>query len=128
MQGQRVGRYVLGPEIASGGMASVHLGRMFGKRGFGKTVAMKRLHPRYGRDPEFVTLFQDEARVTSALTHPNIVMMLDVLDEENELYLVMEYVHGASLSQIHAGPPGQSPLPLRITAGIVAAMLDGLHA
>jgi eukaryotic-like serine/threonine-protein kinase len=128
MQGRRIGRYVLGPEIASGGMASVHLGRMLGRGGFGKTVAMKRLHAQYGRDPEFVTLFQDEARVTSALTHANIVMTLDVLEELNELYLVMEYVHGASLSQIHRRLAEQNPVPLRIGVGIIAAMLDGLHA
>ncbi|MDF2693910.1 MAG: Serine/threonine protein kinase [Labilithrix sp.] len=128
MQGGRVGRYVLGPEIASGGMASVHLGRMLGRGGFGKTVAMKRLHAQYGRDPEFVTLFQDEARVTSALTHANIVMTLDVLEENDELYIVMEYVHGASLSQILGRKPGQMPIPLRISVGIIAAMLDGLHA
>ncbi|MBN9165417.1 MAG: protein kinase [Myxococcales bacterium] len=128
MQGRRVGRYVLGPEIASGGMASVHLGRMLGRGGFGKTVAMKRLHAQYGRDPEFMTLFQDEARVTSALTHANIVMTLDVLEELDELYLVMEYVHGASLSQILRRLADQNPVPLRIGVGIIAAMLDGLHA
>lgn len=128
MEGRRVGRYVLGPEIALGGMASVHLGRMLGRGGFGKTVAMKRLHAQYGRDPELVTLFQDEARVTAALTHANIVMTLDVLEELNDLYLVMEYVHGASLSQIFRRLADQNPVPLRIGVGIIAAMLDGLHA
>lgn len=128
MQGRRIDRYILGPEIAVGGMASVHLARMLGKGGFGKTVAMKRLHAQYGRTPEFVTLFQDEARVTSALSHPNVVMTLDVLEDESELYLVMEYVHGAALSQILRPRPGQEAPPLRIAAGIVAAMLDGLHA
>ncbi len=126
--GRRIGRYVLGPAIATGGMASVHLARMLGKGGFGKTVAIKRLHAQYAREPEFVTLFQDEARVTSGLTHANIVMTLDVLEDEldSELCLVMEYVHGASLSQIQR--TGENPLPLRIGVGILAAMLDGLHA
>ncbi|AKU96195.1 Serine/threonine protein kinase [Labilithrix luteola] len=128
MQGRRIDRYILGPEIAVGGMASVHLARMLGKGGFGKTVAMKRLHAQYGRAPEFVTLFQDEARVTSGLTHPNVVMTLDVLEDDDELYLVMEYVHGAALSQILRPRQGQAPPPLRIAVGIVAAMLDGLHA
>lgn len=128
MQGRRIDRYILGPEIAVGGMASVHLARMLGKGGFGKTVAMKRLHAQYGRTPEFVTLFQDEARVTSALSHPNVVMTLDVLEDQDELYLVMEYVHGAALSQILRPRPGQEAPPLRIAVGIVAAMLDGLHA
>lgn len=125
--GRRIQRYVLGPEIASGGMASVHLARMLRGTGFGKTVAVKRLHAQYGRDPEAASLFLDEARVTSGLSHPNIVMTLDVLEEQDELYLVMEYVHGASFSQIMRATDG-GRLPARVGAGIVAAMLDGLHS
>lgn len=129
MEGHQIGRYVLGAEIASGGMASVFLGRMRGPAGFGKTVALKRLHTQYARDGEFVKMFHDEARLTSGLSHPNIVMTLDVLEEEDSLYLVMEYVHGASLTQIvKRADPEQKPVPLRITTGIIASMLDGLHA
>lgn len=127
MEGRRIGRYVIGPDIAWGGMASVHLGRMHGPKGFGKTVALKCLHAQYARDPEFVKMFHDEARVTSGLTHANIVMTLDVIEETDALYLVMEYVHGASLAQIQKHAPG-GKLPLRIALGIIVGLLDGLHA
>lgn len=125
MESRRIGRFIIGPEIASGGMATVHLGRMVGPKGFGKTVALKRLHHKLLADEEFVKMFHDEARVTSGLTHANIVMTLDVLEDGEDLFLVMEYVHGASLAQIQREA---GSVPLRISAGIVSAMLDGLHA
>src|SRR5215467_13364719 len=57
-----VGRYLLYGEIASGGMATVHFGRLQGAAGFARSVAIKRLHPQYARDPDFVEMFLDEAR------------------------------------------------------------------
>ena len=53
-RGRRVGRYVVHDRIAAGGMATVHLGRLLGAAGFARTVAIKRLHDQYARDPEFV--------------------------------------------------------------------------
>src|SRR5215208_33452 len=58
-----VGRYALYGEIASGGMATVHFGRLQGPVGFSRTVAIKRLHPQFAKDPEFVSMFLDEARL-----------------------------------------------------------------
>ena len=46
-----VGRYALYNEIAAGGMATVHIGRLLGPVGFARTVAVKRLHPQYAKDP-----------------------------------------------------------------------------
>ena len=56
-----IGRYALHGEIASGGMATVHLGRLLGQVGFSRTVAIKRLHAHFAEDPEFVSMFLDEA-------------------------------------------------------------------
>ena len=110
-------------------MASVVLGRMRGPAGFGKTVAIKRLHPQFAKDPEFVSMFLDEARVTSGLSHTNIVSTLDVLEEPGELLLVMEYVHGAALSTVlKALRDRQETMPSRIAATIMAGALHGLHA
>src|ERR1700728_3744145 len=49
-----IGRYLLYGEIASGGMATVHFGRLNGPAGFARTVAVKRLHPQFARDPDFL--------------------------------------------------------------------------
>ena len=87
-----LGRYALFDEIAAGGMATVHLGRMLGPVGFSKTVAIKCLHPHLARDPEFVSMFLDEARVAARIQHPNVVATLDVVATDDELFLVMESI------------------------------------
>ena len=60
-------------EIASGGMATVHLGGCSAPAGFARTVAIKRLHPQFAKDPEFVAMFLDEARLAARIAHPNVV-------------------------------------------------------
>src|SRR6266487_4257140 len=74
-----IGRYVLFGEIAAGGMATVHFGRLNGPVGFSRTVAIKRLHPQYAKDPEVVAMLLDEARLASRMQHPNVVTRLRVV-------------------------------------------------
>ena len=73
---QVLGRYVLFEQFASGGMASVHLGRQRGAGGFARTVAIKRLHPSRAGEPEFVAMLLDEARLAARIHHPNVVTTL----------------------------------------------------
>jgi serine/threonine protein kinase len=124
-----VGRYIVYGEIASGGMATVHFGRLTGVAGFARSVAIKRLHPQYARDPDFVKMFLDEARLAARIAHPNVVSTLDVVSVEEELLLVMDYVRGVSLAQLLriARVRGERIPPL-ITTGIMAGVLHGLHA
>src|SRR5215813_12362627 len=124
-----VGRYALYGEIASGGMASVHFGRLLGPVGFCRTVAIKRLHPQFAKDPEFVSMFLDEARLAGRIQHPNVVATLDVVPLEGELFLVMEYVQGESLSRLMRTlrMTGQR-IPPRIVTSIMTGVLSGLHA
>src|SRR6202167_6019827 len=114
-----IGRYVLYGEIASGGMATVHFGRLSGPAGFSRTVAIKRLHAQYAKDPEFVAMFMDEARLAARIHHPNVVATLDVVAREGELFLVMEYVPGESLSKLikYAARQGE-PIDPRIAVSI----------
>src|SRR5438034_9928350 len=98
-----LGRYALYGKLAAGGMAAVHFGRLLGPAGFSRTVAIKRLHAQYAKDPEFVSMFLDEARLAARIRHPNVVPTLDVVATSGELFLVMEYVQGESLARlIHA--------------------------
>jgi serine/threonine-protein kinase len=124
-----VGRYVLHGEIASGGMATVYFGRLQGAAGFTRSVAIKRLHPQFAKDPDFVAMFVDEARLAARIAHPNVVSTLDVVSYADELLLVMEYVHGASLSRLTKvlAQRGER-MPPRIVASIVCGVLHGLHA
>lgn len=126
---RQIGRYALHGEIASGGMATVHLGRLLGPVGFSRTVAVKRLHPQFAKDPEFVSMFLDEARLAARIRHPNVVATLDVVATEGELFLVMDYVQGESLSKlIRLAHQSGCGIPARIVAGIVVGALHGLHA
>ena len=124
-----VGRYALHDEIAAGGMATVHFGRLLGQAGFSRTVAIKRLHAQFAKDPEFVAMFMDEARLAARIHHPNVVATLDVVARDGELFLVMEYVPGESLSKLvkYAARRGE-PIEPRIAVSIVAGFLHGLHA
>jgi eukaryotic-like serine/threonine-protein kinase len=123
------GRYALYDKIATGGMATVHLGRLLGPIGFSRTVAIKRMLPQFVSDLGFVSMFVDEARLASRIRHPNVVPTLDVVAQRNELFLVLEYVHGETLSQIiKALSEKQERIPPAFAASIVCGMLHGLHA
>lgn len=125
----RVGRYSVYDAIASGGMGSVHLARLTGSHGFGKIVAIKRLHGKLAKNQDLVADFAQEARLGARIRHPNVVPVSDVVFERGELYLVMDYVHGVSLATLtrHAKLEAK-PLPLNVALSIVVSVLDGLSA
>jgi eukaryotic-like serine/threonine-protein kinase len=123
------GRYAIHDEIAAGGMATVHLGRVLGSFGFTSTVAIKRLYPQLAKDPEFVAMLFDEARLASRVRHPNVVRVLDVFAEGGDLCLVMEYVEGESLSQLcRMALERKLDIPVPVAVSIVSAILHGLQA
>ena len=106
----RLGPYELLRRIATGGMAEVYLARRGGPHGFKKIVAVKRILPQYARDPDFVAMFVDEARLAGRIKHPNVVPTLDVVAAQGELFLVMEYVQGESFARLlHVTKSNGSP-------------------
>jgi serine/threonine-protein kinase len=122
-----VGRYSLHGRIAAGGMATVYLGRMSGAVGFTRVVAVKRMLPRFARDPDFVAMFLDEAALASRVQHPNVVPTLDVVAEQGEVFIVMEYVRGQSLGAL-LNAAQHTGVPVDIAASIICGVLAGLHA
>jgi len=125
----RIGRYTLYDVVATGGMAKVHIGRMESAAGVTRTVAVKRVHPHFATDPDFASMFFDEARLSLRIQHPNVVPTFDVVAEDGELLLVMDYIHGDVLSSLlrQAQKEG-SAVPPRIASGIIGGVLAGLHA
>lgn len=122
------GRYETLKQLAAGGMATVHLGRALGVGGFERLVAIKLMHQHIAAEPEFVSMFLDEARLAARIRHPNVVPTLDVQESPDGLFLVMEYIEGASLHQIlkaAGGLPGSMPLP--IVLRVMIDTLAGLH-
>lgn len=127
--GRVVGRYVLFDELASGGMATVHLGRVVGAAGFSRTVAIKRLHPHFAKDPDFRAMILDEARIVSRIQHTHVIPTIDVVEEGEDVLLVMEYVHGEPASRLmRAARITGKRLPAYVVITIVAQALYGLHA
>src|SRR5882724_7145805 len=124
-----LGRYAVYGEIAAGGMATVYIGRLRGPVGFARRVAVKSLHPQLAKDPDFLSMFLDEARLVGHIQHSNVVPVLDVISVEGELHLVMEYVEGESLSRVLRCSKNQKQVtPVAIAVGVMIGVLDGLHA
>ncbi|MEZ4442632.1 MAG: protein kinase [Polyangiaceae bacterium] len=124
---QKFGRYEALHRIASGGMATVYLGRTRGAGGFERLVALKVMHEHIAHDPTFSAMFLDEARLAAGIRHPNVVPTLDVASDGR--YLVLEYVEGASLHAVltRLRKAGER-LPLDVALRIFVDALSGLHA
>jgi hypothetical protein len=122
-------RYEVLGLLATGGMASVLYGRLKGPTGFAREVAIKRLHPHFASEPDFLQMFIDEAHICARLSHANIVSALDVIDTPPDLCLVMEYVHGAALDALlHAARTRSQAVPVPVAIALLSGVLHGLHA
>ncbi|MBL8952205.1 MAG: serine/threonine protein kinase [Myxococcaceae bacterium] len=122
------GAYTLLAELGEGGMAQVFLARKSGPGGFAKLHVIKRILPALGKEPEFVQMFLDEARLAARFEHPNVVQVYSLGDAEGSLYLEMEYLAGQSVAGLvrEAVRQGVS-VPPTFSARIVADACDGLH-
>jgi len=129
---QRLGRYRLCFELASGGMATVFLARAEGPGGFEKLVALKRIHPHLAKQRAFVEMFLDEARIASRISHPNVCSVIDFGEARGTYFLTMEYLVGEPLSRVlRALSRGPRELRKRLpafAARIVADAAEGMHA
>ena len=127
--GMVLGRYELLLPIAQGGMATVWAARQKGSRGFQKTVAIKTMLPTLSDDPQFEQMFLDEAALAAKIHHPNVAEILDLGEQDEILYLVMEWVDGEALSIVHkAARKNNTQLPLRIALRVGVQACAGLHA
>jgi serine/threonine protein kinase len=125
----QIGRYRLDSLIAVGGMGSIHFGVLTGAAEFSRLVAIKRLHPQLATDPLFRVRFVEEARLNARVLHSNVVQLLDVVQAEDELWLIMEYVDGVTLHSLQSEiSTARRLLPLDVVAGVMGGVLEGLHA
>ena len=126
--GATLGRYEILMPIARGGMASVWAGRMQGTRGFSRIVAIKTMLPDISDDPDFQTMFLDEARVAARIKHPNVVQIIDLGEQDDVIYLVMDWVEGDTLGALQKAAKPLGGIPLPIVLRIAQQALAGLHA
>jgi serine/threonine-protein kinase len=124
-----LGRYELLVPIASGGMATVWAARQRGTRGFNKTVAIKTMLPTLSDDAQFEQMFLDEAALAARIHHPNVAEILDLGEQDETLYIVMEWVDGEALSVLHkAARKNDSHIPLRLALRVAIQACAALHA
>jgi serine/threonine protein kinase len=80
-------------------MANVYLAVVEGRGGFSKLIVLKVMRASLARDPNLVTLFMEEGRLASRLSHPNVVQTHEVGEDDGHFYLAMEYLDGQSQRQ-----------------------------
>lgn len=102
--------YQLDKLVGTGGMGEVHKATQLS---LGRTVAVKLLNPELAKDPSFIARFQKEAAALAALSHPNIVSIVDKGKTDTTYYLVMEFVDGPSLRELIRAPELDVPGALR---------------
>src|SRR4051795_3409367 len=89
-------RYELEELVGTGGMSSVYRAH---DRLLDRQVALKVLHQQYTEDEDYVERFRREARAVAALSHPNIVTVIDRGEHEGRPFIVFEYVDGENLKK-----------------------------
>jgi eukaryotic-like serine/threonine-protein kinase len=121
------GRYELIRRLGTGGMAEVHLAKQQGASDFEKIVAIKTILPHLTGVTQVLELFVDEARIAAQLDHANIVRIYDFGKSADMPFIVMEYVHGTSLSELmrRCAQSGRT-LPLDIALYVMRCVCRGL--
>lgn len=115
------GRYELLEKIGEGGMSYVYKARC---RTLDRMVAVKILKSEYLNDSGFIDKFNTEALAAAQLSHPNIVNIFDVGQQDDIYYIVMEYVEGKTLKELIEE---EAPLEVEKAIDIAIMICDGIH-
>jgi eukaryotic-like serine/threonine-protein kinase len=94
---------------------------------FERLFAVKRPRPELASEDEVRAMFLDEARIAGLIRHPNVVSIVDVGEDRDGPFAVMEFVDGISVASLLAKPEAQ-PLPIEIPLRIALSVAEGLHA
>ncbi len=125
----RIGRYEVLGKLATGGVAEIYLGRMTGPREMSRVVVLKRLNPGLSEHSVVKRDFLHEARLMLRLSHPNLVSVYDVGEDDAGLFLAMEWVRGASLRRLieASGKRGDGGMPIPLVVSLFADLAGALH-
>ncbi|GAB7388087.1 serine/threonine protein kinase PrkC [Bacillaceae bacterium] len=122
MLGKRLGgRYKLEECVGEGGMAVVYKARDIL---LNRTVAVKVLRPQFGHDEEFIRRFRREAQAAASLSHPNVVSIYDIGEDNDIHFIVMEYIEGCTLKELIKK---QAPLDVEQAVHIAIEICDALE-
>ena len=127
-RGVQIGKYQVITRLSVGGMAELFLGFTAGPGGFRKYVAIKRILPNVRTNEQFGRMFLDEARITAAFNHPNITQVYELGQEEDGLYLAMEFIAGQDLDHLSAACRRRNePVPLGMSLSVMRDVCQALH-
>ncbi len=126
---RRIGRYDVVGLLATGGMAEIFLGKLVGPNEFERPVVIKRILPHLARNAEFVEMFLNEARIVAGIRHANVVHVQELCREDDDLFLVMEYIEGESVGGVMRRVwTRDETVGFALAAHVIAEACAGLHA
>lgn len=115
-------------QLASGGMGSVDLALRH-EGDFRRLYAIKRLHLHLREDADFRDMFMEEARIAGLIHHPNVVSVLDVGEDDDGPYLIMNFIDGLSLAELLQRVVARGEqIPMQVAVRIAVEIAKGLHA
>ena len=97
---EKIGPYEVLERISAGGMAEVYKAKQTGADNFERPVAIKRILPHIARDPNFIAMFQAEAKLAVQLQHGNICQIYQLGRHEDSFYIALEYVDGRDIGAV----------------------------
>jgi serine/threonine protein kinase len=122
-----LGKFKLIAELGRGGMSEVYLAVIAGPAGFNKLVVVKLIKAELAEDPDFISMFLEEARLSARLSHPNVVQTNEVGEFNGRYYIAMEYLEGQAYSRILHRLGRDRGLPLGMSLRTLSDVLQGLH-
>src|SRR5580704_7311875 len=121
---ETLGHYKILDRIGAGGMGEVYRAR---DTRLGRTVAIKVLTAGVATDPVRRERFLRDARAATALSHPNIAALYEIGEDQDQLFLVLEYAPGETLRETIAGRPLNPRRAIDLAVQIADALADA-HA
>lgn len=107
----------------------LYLARAAGIGGFERLFALKMIHPHLGKEPGFVRMFLEEARLAARIRHPNVVPVYEVDVEAGRHYIAMDYLSGETFGACLSSTwPKGRVFPIGLAAYVVSMAAEGLHA
>lgn len=125
---QTLGDYIVTGRLGGGGMADVFLAQKMSKFGYVRRAVIKRVKRSKPGFKNLQRMLLDEARATACFDHPNLVSILDVGEDEQGVYLALEYVDGTDLRWVNAKlRTRKEALPFELACFLCGEVLRGLH-